>query len=45
MRSPGGRTSRAPPQGRKWKVAVCGPQRPGQVALGSDFTIGWDGNA
>ena len=32
----------APPQGRKWKVAVCGPQRPAQVALGPDFTIGWD---
>jgi hypothetical protein len=35
----------APPQGRKWKVAVCGPQRPAQVALGPDFTIGWDSNA
>ena len=33
------------PQGRKWKVAVCGPQRPAQVALGPDFTIGWDSNA
>ena len=31
-----------PPKGRKWKVAVCGPQRPAQVALGPDFTIGWD---
>lgn len=32
-----------PPRGRsKWKVAVCGPQRPAQVALGPDFTIGWD---
>src|SRR5690606_8898692 len=31
-----------PPEGRKWKVAVCGPQRPAQVALGPDFTIGWD---
>jgi hypothetical protein len=30
------------PDGRKWKVAVCGPQRPAQVALGPDFTIGWD---
>lgn len=30
------------PKGRKWKVAVCGPQRPAQVALGQDFTIGWD---
>ena len=35
----------APPKGRKWKVAVCGPQRPAQVALGPDFTIGWDSNA
>ena len=34
-----------PPLGRKWKVAVCGPQRPAQVALGPDFTIGWDSNA
>lgn len=34
-----------PPRGRKWKVAVCGPQRPAQVALGSDFTIGWDSHA
>ncbi|MGJ4942804.1 glycosyltransferase family 39 protein [Bradyrhizobium sp. HKCCYLS1011] len=31
-----------PLEGRKWKVAVCGPQRPAQVALGPDFTIGWD---
>jgi dolichyl-phosphate-mannose-protein mannosyltransferase len=31
-----------PPYNRKWKVAVCGPQRPAQVALGPDFTIGWD---
>ncbi|MCK1522280.1 MULTISPECIES: glycosyltransferase family 39 protein [unclassified Bradyrhizobium] len=34
-----------PPRNRKWKVAVCGPQRPAQVALGPDFTIGWDSNA
>ncbi|MBR1168495.1 glycosyltransferase family 39 protein [Bradyrhizobium sp. DASA03005] len=34
-----------PPINRKWKVAVCGPQRPAQVALGPDFTIGWDSNA
>ena len=33
------------PNGRKWKVAVCGPQRPAQVALGQDFTIGWDSKA
>jgi hypothetical protein len=30
-----------PPRGRKWKVAVCGPQRPAQVALGPDFSIDW----
>jgi Dolichyl-phosphate-mannose-protein mannosyltransferase len=35
----------APPKGHKWKVAVCGPQRPAQVALGPDFTIGWDSHA
>jgi hypothetical protein len=34
-----------PPNGRKWTVAVCGPQRPAQVALGPDFTIGWDSHA
>ena len=33
------------PEHRKWKVAVCGPQRPAQVALGPDFTIGWDSQA
>jgi Dolichyl-phosphate-mannose-protein mannosyltransferase len=35
----------APPKSRKWKVAVCGPQRPAQVALGPEFTIGWDSHA
>jgi hypothetical protein len=35
----------SPPHGHKWKVAVCGPQRPAQVALGPDFTIGWDSHA
>src|ERR1700720_1485427 len=34
-----------PPPGRKWKGAGCGPQRPAQVALGPDFTIGWDSSA
>ena len=34
-----------PPKGRKWKVAVCGPQRPAQVALGPDFTIDWHSQA
>lgn len=31
-----------PSEDRPWKVAVCGPQRPAQVALGNGFTIGWD---
>ncbi len=31
----------SPPAGRKWRMAVCGPQRPAQVALGPDFTIDW----
>lgn len=34
-----------PPPGRKWKVAVCGPQRPAQVALGRGYNIGWDSHA
>jgi hypothetical protein len=32
---------RAPP-GRPWKVAVCGPHPPAQVALGADFVPTWD---
>lgn len=31
-----------PAQGHKWKVAVCGPHRGAQVALGPDFTITGD---
>jgi hypothetical protein len=38
------RQETAPPN-RKWRVAVCGPQRPAQVALGPDFAIGWDSHA
>ena len=38
-------TNQVAPAGRKWKVAVCGPQRPAQVALGPDFNIGWDSQA
>jgi hypothetical protein len=34
-----------PPPGRKWRMAVCGPQRPAQVALGPDFTIDWRSHA
>lgn len=32
----------AQPLGRKWKVAVCGPQRAAQVFLGPDFEAGSD---
>jgi len=32
----------APPPGRKWKIAVCGPHPPAAVALGRDFTTSWD---
>jgi hypothetical protein len=31
-----------PPPGRKWKVAVCGPHPPAQVALGDAFEPTWD---
>jgi hypothetical protein len=31
-----------PPANRKWKVAVCGPQRAAQIELGPEFSIGWD---
>ena len=34
-----------PPANRKWKVAVCGPQQPARVALGDEFSIGWDSRA
>src|ERR1700751_3206477 len=34
-----------PPPGHKWNVAVCGPHRGAQVALGPNFTIGWDSHA
>jgi hypothetical protein len=34
-----------PPAGRKWRMAVCGPQRPAQVALGPNFTIDWHSQA
>src|SRR5262249_8718554 len=30
------------PQGRHWKVAVCGPHRSPEVELGEDFEITWD---
>jgi hypothetical protein len=31
-----------PPPGRKWKIAVCGPHPPAQVALGEQFEPTWD---
>jgi hypothetical protein len=30
------------PQGRRWKLAVCGPHRSPQVELGPDFETTWD---
>jgi hypothetical protein len=30
------------PEGRRWKVAVCGPHRSPEVELGPDFEITWD---
>jgi hypothetical protein len=31
-----------PPAGRPWKIAVCGPHPPAQVALGPQFVPTWD---
>ena len=33
-----------PPAGRKWKIAVCGPHPPAQIALGEQFEPTWDPN-
>ena len=30
------------PPGRPWRIAVCGPHPPAQIALGSDFVLTWD---
>jgi hypothetical protein len=30
------------PDGRPWKLAVCGPHRSPEVELGPDFQISWD---
>jgi hypothetical protein len=32
------------PKDRKWKIAVCGPHPPAQVALGDAFEPTWDPN-
>jgi hypothetical protein len=34
--------SETPPAGRKWKIAVCGPHPPAQIALGDRFEPTWD---
>jgi 4-amino-4-deoxy-L-arabinose transferase-like glycosyltransferase len=31
-----------PTDKRRWRVAICGPQRAAQVALGPEFLITWD---
>jgi hypothetical protein len=31
-----------PPEGRRWKVAVCGPHPPARVALGRGYELSWD---
>jgi hypothetical protein len=31
-----------PPARGRWRIAVCGPQRPAEVELGSEFTTTWD---
>ena len=36
------RRGEAPPAGRKWKIAVCGPHPPGRIALGDQFEPTWD---
>jgi hypothetical protein len=32
----------APPEGRRWVIAVCGPHPPAEVELGSDFVTTWN---
>jgi hypothetical protein len=31
-----------PTDGRRWRVAICGPMRPAQVELGPEFLTTWD---
>jgi hypothetical protein len=33
---------KSPPDGKKWKIAICGPHRPAQVELGDNFEATWD---
>jgi len=31
-----------PKDHERWRIAVCGPQRPAQVELGPEFVVSWD---
>jgi Dolichyl-phosphate-mannose-protein mannosyltransferase len=31
-----------PTDKRRWRIAICGPQRPAQVELGPEFQVSWD---
>ena len=31
-----------PPDGRRWIIEICGPQRPAEIALGPQFETTWD---
>jgi 4-amino-4-deoxy-L-arabinose transferase-like glycosyltransferase len=31
-----------PPNGRRWIIEICGPQRPAEVALGPEFETTWE---
>jgi hypothetical protein len=31
-----------PPNGSRWQIAVCGPQRPAQIELGPNYDISWN---
>jgi hypothetical protein len=37
-----GQQHEVPTAHKRWRMAVCGPQRPAQVELGPDFVISWD---
>jgi hypothetical protein len=37
-----GQRLETPPNGRKWKIAVCGPHPPAAVELGPEFELTWD---
>src|SRR5712691_6153836 len=35
-------SAQVPTDKRRWRIAICGPQRPAQVELGPEFQITWD---